>query len=111
MLYDYPTHQEKNGEVVKGRYREDRHQSPFCIRSQVKGAFEELFKGISRSESNLVLSYSNTGMISCEELGEIALKELPGRSIEIVSTDYKHMTLGRLADRHREVEECLVLVK
>lgn len=111
VLYDYPTLQEKNGSIVKGRYREDRHQSPFCIRSQVKGAFEELFKGISRSKSNLVLSYSNTGMISVEELGEIAFKELPGRSVEIVSTDYKHMTLGRLADRHREVEECLLLVK
>ena len=111
VLYDYPEIQVKNGEVVKGRYREDRHQSPFCIRSQVKGAFEELFRGVGQSGSNLVLSYSNTGMISIEELGELASKEFGHRSIELVFTDYKHMTLGRQFDRHREVEECLMLVK
>lgn len=111
VLYDYPEIQVKNGEVVKGRYREDRHQSPFCIRSQVRGAFEDLFRGVSQSGSNLVLSYSNTGMISIDELGELASKEFGRRSIELVFTDYKHMTLGRQFDRHREVEECLMLVK
>ena len=111
VLYDYPGIQEKNGAVVKGRYREDRHQSPFCIRSLVKSAFESLFRGVRASGSNLVLSYSNTGMIGIDELGEIAASEFGGRSIELVSTDHKHMTLGRQFDRHREVEECLMLVK
>lgn len=111
VLYDYPDIQEKNGTVVKGRYRDDRHQSPFCIRSLVKGAFEELFRGVRHSDSNLVLSYSNTGMISIDELGDLASKEFGGRSIELVFTDYKHMTLGRQFDRHRNVEECLMLVK
>lgn len=111
VLYDYPDIQEKNGTVVKGRYREDRHQSPFCIRSLVKGAFEELFRGVRESGSNLVLSYSNTGMISLDDLGDLASREFSGRSIEIVFTDYKHMTLGRQFDRHRDVEECLILVK
>ncbi|MCJ0824973.1 DNA adenine methylase [Luteimonas sp. 50] len=111
VLYDYPEIQEKNGVVVKGRYRENRHQSPFCIRSLVAGAFEDLFRGVSESGSNLVLSYSNTGMISIDDLGEIASREFAGKSIELVFTDYKHMTLGRQFDRHREVEECLMLVK
>ncbi|SEA38014.1 adenine-specific DNA-methyltransferase [Nitrosospira multiformis] len=111
VLYDYPDIQEKKGVVVKGRYREDRHQSPFCIRSLVKGAFEELFRGVRESGSNLVLSYSNTGMISLDDLGDLATREFSGRSVEIVFTDYKHMTLGRQFDRHREVEECLILVK
>ena len=111
VLYDYPEIQVKNGQVVKGRYREDRHQSPFCIRSMVKSAFGDLFRGVGKTGSNLVLSYSNTGMITIEELGEIAAIELPNRSIELVSTDYKHMTLGRQFDRDRNVEECLILVK
>lgn len=111
VLYDYPGIQEKNGTVVKGRYREERHQSPFCIRSLVKSAFEDLFRGVKASGSNLVLSYSNTGMITIDELGGIASKEFGGRSIELLFTDYKHMTLGRQFDRHREVEECLMLVK
>lgn len=111
VLYDYPEIQVKNGEIVKGRYRESRHQSPFCIRSQVKEAFEDLFRGVSNSNSNLVLSYSNTGMISIDELAELASKEFGRRSIDLIFTDYKHMTLGRQFDRHREVEECLMLVK
>lgn len=111
VLYDYPQIQEKNGEVVKGRYREGRHQSPFCIRSLVKDAFREMFRGVNQSQSNLVLSYSNTGMISLSDLAELADMEFPGRSIEVLSTDYKHMTLGRQFDRDRNVEECLMLVK
>ena len=46
VLYDYPTIQPKGEGLVKGRYREGRHQSPFSIRSQVRGAFEGLFQGI-----------------------------------------------------------------
>lgn len=111
VLYDYPQIQEKNGEVVKGRYRDDRHQSPFCIRSTVKDAFREMFRGVNKSQSNLVLSYSNTGMISLRDLADLAEIEFPGRSIEVLSTDYKHMTLGRQFDRDRNVEECLMLVK
>ncbi len=111
VLYDYPDIQQIKGETVKGRYREGRHQSPFCIRTQVPEAFRTLFRGVSASGSNLVLSYSNTGMISLEDLGVIAAEEFKGRSIEVLSTDYKHMTLGRQFDRDRTVEECLMLVK
>lgn len=111
VLYDYPDIQQIKGETVKGRYREGRHQSPFCIRTQVPEAFRTLFRGVSASGSNLVLSYSNTGMISLEDLGAIAAEEFKGRSIEVLSKDYKHMTLGRQFDRDRTVEECLMLVK
>ncbi len=111
VLYDYPDIQQIKGETVKGRYREGRHQSPFCIRTQVPDAFRAMFRGVSASGSNLVLSYSNTGMISLDDLGAIAAEEFKGRSIEVLSTDYKHMTLGRQFDRDRTVEECLMLVK
>ncbi|WP_338244803.1 DNA adenine methylase [Aurantiacibacter hainanensis] len=111
VLYDYPELQIKGGKLVKGRYREGRHQSPFCIRTQVSSAFQELFRGVRDAGANLVLSYSNSGMISLEDLGKLAEKEFAGRSIEVLSTDYKHMTLGRQFDRDREVEECLMLVK
>jgi adenine-specific DNA-methyltransferase len=111
ILYDYPDIQKKNGIIVKGRYREGRHQSPFCIRSQVSDAFEGLFEGVNKTNSKLVLSYSNTGMISIKDLSELAQKHFAGKSIEIVSTDYQHMTLGRQFDRGRDVKECLLLVK
>jgi adenine-specific DNA methylase len=44
--------------LSRGFYREDRHQSPFCIKSQAPGAFTELFEGVSRLGAPLVVSYS-----------------------------------------------------
>lgn len=110
VLYDYPTLQVQKGKVVKGRYREERHQSPFCIKTKVKGAFEDLFLGIKNSNSALVMSYSNTGMISINEVESIAARIFKNRKIDILKTDHKHMTLGRQKDRHRNVKECLFLV-
>jgi adenine-specific DNA-methyltransferase len=111
VLYDYPSIQNINNKVVKGRYREVRHQSPFCIKTLVKEAFERLFDGINRSGANLVLSYSNTGMITVDEISELANLYFQGKSMDVLFIDHKHMTLGRQKDRHREVEECLILVK
>ena len=111
VLYDYPKLQIQKGKIVKGRYREDRHQSPFCIKTQVKAAFIDMFRGIQAKNSNLVLSYSNTGMISIDEVMELAGNIFINKKIEILSIDHQHMTLGRQKDRHRDVKECLILVK
>ena len=49
-----------NGSVhlSRGIYRQDRYQSPFCIRSQAPAAFERLFASTARRGLPLVLSYS-----------------------------------------------------
>lgn len=109
VLYDFPKLQIQGGKVVKGRYREERHQSPFSIQSQVRGAFESLFLGIKHNQSSLVLSYSSTGMITLDEMIAIAKRTLPGRKIEILTTDHEHMTMGRKDDRQRSVKEALLL--
>jgi len=44
--------------LSRGMYRTDRHQSPFCIKSQAPGAFCELFEGVKGRKVPLVLSYS-----------------------------------------------------
>lgn len=44
--------------LSRGLYREDRHQSPFCIRSTAPAAFEALFKKVAKLNASLVLSYS-----------------------------------------------------
>ena len=44
--------------ISNGLYRKDRHQSPFCIRSQAPNAFRHMFNVISQSNRNLLLSYS-----------------------------------------------------
>lgn len=110
-LYDYPEIQEQGGEVVKGRYREVRHQSPFSIQSQVLGAFHAMFKGVAKSQSNLVLSYANTGMITLKELLELMRKEMLGYQIDSIEVHYDHMTMGRKGDHKRQVREYLITAK
>ena len=112
VKYDYPELQIKGGRLVKGRYRENRHQSPFCIKTKVSKAFRDMFEGIKSTKSNLVLSYSKNGMIDMDTVESLAM-DVFGEDyiLDMVSKDYKHMTLGRQGDRHRDVEECLVLAK
>lgn len=42
----------------RGLYRFERHQSPFCIKSQAPAAFNDLFKIVSEKGKILMLSYS-----------------------------------------------------
>jgi adenine-specific DNA methylase len=44
--------------LSRGIYRQDRHQSPFCIRSEAPAAFDELFGRVAERGVPLVLSYS-----------------------------------------------------
>lgn len=112
VLYDYPKLQVKGGKIVKGRYREQRHQSPFSIKSLVPGAFRRLFEGSSVSSSNLVLSYSNTGLLALDDLCDLARDTLgPNYSIRTMYLDHQHMTMGRKEDRHRDVQEALLIAK
>lgn len=112
VKYDFPELQVKGGKVVKGRYRVDRHQSPFCIRTQVHGAFADLFAGITHSGSDLLLSYSNTGMIDIDELIDLAVQTF-GRGYQVwfENIDHDHMTMGRRNDRSRQVKESLIMAK
>lgn len=111
VLYDYPEIQSKNGEIVKGRYRTERHQSPFCIKTQVETAFDEMFQIIKKNNCALALSYSDTGMISIKSVRELALKYFDKKQITVMSMDYSHMTMGRKGDRKRDVKEKLLLIK
>lgn len=106
VRYDYP-------EVKhKGRYRTDRHQSPFCIRSQVVQAFTDMFQRIKNKNSNLVLSYSNTGMIELEALIILAKSHFGDEyKIFVETQDYLHSTMGRKEDKSRNVQECLIIAQ
>jgi adenine-specific DNA-methyltransferase len=106
VRYDYPEVQHK------GRYRTDRHQSPFCIKTKVKIAFKRMFEKINEKESNLVLSYSDTGMIDLDELIQMAESIFNGNyEVNVRLEDHEHSTMGRAEDKSRNVLECLVLIK
>jgi adenine-specific DNA-methyltransferase len=112
VKYDYPELQYERGRIVKGRYRADRHQSPFCIRSQVADAFTALFKHIRLSGSSLVLSYSKSALIPLSSVISLAQEALGKKyTLTVRDLDHRHMTMGRKQDRHREVKECLILAR
>ena len=112
VKYDYPEIQHMRGAVVKGRYRSVRHQSPFCIKSKVTSAFVDLFDGVKSSGSDLLLSYSNTGMIDIETLMRLASSTF-GKEYEVWfdHMDHTHMTMGRRADHSRNVKESLIIAR
>lgn len=99
--YDYPVVEHK------GRYRGDRHQSPFCIKTKASGAFERMFEASYRHKKPILVSYSNTGMITLENLVDIA--ERIGFSVSTLEINHKHSTMGRLKDKSRDVKEALVM--
>jgi len=103
VKYDYPN------VFFKGRYRDDRHQSPFCKRTEVKEAFSLLFEKVKKKSSKLVLSYSNSGMIPLDGILELMDSIFEEKyKVEVNKIDYKHSTMGRTKDKLREVEELLI---
>ncbi|MDO6808879.1 DNA adenine methylase [Zobellia galactanivorans] len=106
VKYDYPTIQ------YKGRYRNDRHQSPFCKRTEVVGAFTEMFEKVLERQLKLVLSYSNTGMISLDEILSIAKNTLNNKfEVYTKEVDHIHSTMGRFEDKSRDVKEYLLIAQ
>lgn len=104
--YDYPNVR------YKGRYRTDRHQSPFCIKTQVEGAFRRMFEKIKLKKSNLVLSYSDTGMIDLERLTDLARSTFGyNYELEVQTISYLHSTMGRKDEKSRNVQEAIITVK
>lgn len=103
VRYDNPQVQ------FKGRYREDRYQSPFDQKSKVIKAFELLFKGIKNQRCHLLLSYSDNGMITVDELRRLATRNLGDEYVEdFYSRDYQHRKMGRSDEYIMDVHELLI---
>lgn len=106
VKYDYPKIQ------YKGRYRSDRHQSPFSQKSNAIQAFIDLFKGVINSNSQLILSYSGSGVVSIDKIISLAKEYFStGYIVEIKEINHKHSTMGRFEDQSRAVIEYLIIAK
>lgn len=106
VRYDYPELKHK------GRYRIDRHQSPFSIKTQAPEAFRRMFNLIREKESNMVLSYSDNGLISLDEIVRMANLEFGSKyTIDLRVLDYKHSSMGRKGNKDKDVREALISVK
>lgn len=100
ILYDY------NIPKFKGRYRTDRHQSPFCQKTNVKEAFYTLFEKAKKTDTKILLSYADTAMISLSELQTII--ESLGFSFYAEALTYNHSTMGRKGHKNNKINEYLI---
>ncbi len=91
------------GPTSRGLYRSERHQSPFCIKSQAPGAFAELFakaRGVP-----LLLSYSpfvkdgHPRMMSIDAIAVLARQHY--RAVEVVNAGLTHSKLNK-SERHKD---------
>lgn len=103
VLYDYQIPE------FKGKYRTDRHQSPFCQRQNVADAFTRLIEMAAENDKYVLLSYSDTGMISLDEILSIA-KNANMKAI-LKTLNYDHSTLGRTAHKSNQIKEYLITLK
>lgn len=106
--------------LSRGLYREERHQSEFCIKSKAPHAFEVLFEKVSRSNKILLLSYSpydkekgsHPRVVELEFLESLAARYF--KTVEVKSPgNFSHSKLNR-TDLHLEsenVSEILLVCK
>jgi adenine-specific DNA methylase len=76
-----------HSQISRGIYRENRHQSPFCIKKQAIPAFENIFHKSKISGSSLVLSYSPYDESKKVHPRVVTMSQL----IELAKKHYKHI--------------------
>lgn len=103
VKYDHPIIK------YKGRYRDDRHQSPFDKKTEVSNAFKLLFENIKLKSSHLILSYSDNGMISQKEILQIG-KSIFGKDYDcnLKTKEYIHSKMGRSDEYQMDVNELII---
>lgn len=95
VKYDYP---EVN---FKAKYRNDRFQSSFCYKKSVEKEFTCIFEFCKKNNVNLLVSYSNKGLVSVERLKLLA--ELYFTKVELSYIDYSHSTQGKGTNKIQEI--------
>ncbi|MCW2317279.1 adenine-specific DNA methylase [Rhodoblastus acidophilus] len=84
----------------RGMYRADRHQSPFCVKSQAPAAFTKMFSAVKALGVPLVLSYSpyatsnaHPRVMDVDQISQLAKEYFA--SVEIISAGkFSHMKLN-----------------
>jgi len=98
-----------SGSFSRGIYRADRHQSPFCIKSQAAHAFEELLARTRQMSLPVLISYSpymrggHPRMLTIANMLDIAKRHYRQVSVESV-VGIKHSKLNA-SSRHLAVPE------
>lgn len=103
--------------VSNGIYRENRYQSPFCIKSKASDAFRKMFELTSISGRNLLLSYSpydetkksHPRVVTMQQL--ISLAKEYFNNVETVSAgSFKHNKLNSIEHFLEASDEAELLI-
>lgn len=102
VVYDYPELE------YFGRYRNDRFQSPFCIKSEALREFDKMIGACARINKIAVISYSDTKqcIITKEQLLAICNKHYP--SVTLEEQDYLYRNFGQKPNRVKGTELLIV---
>jgi adenine-specific DNA-methyltransferase len=103
--------------VSRGLYREDRHQSPFCIKSQAPEAFSELFRSAVKFEAPLLLSYSpfskanddHPRLMDVAHIVDIGMSYYRNSNVTYFD-DFSHSKLNSSGNNKQRVQEAEVLI-
>ena len=98
VKYDNPTVN------FKAKYRDDRFQSNFCYKSKVKQEFIYIMEFCKNNKINLVISYSNKGILDYHELESLCQKYF--NSVEVKKINYNHSTQGKGV---KELKELIII--
>lgn len=90
----------------KAKYRNDRVQSDFCYKNKVAGEFENIISFCKSKKAPLVISYSNHGVITIEEICNIASEYYS--NIEVKNIDFEHSTQGKGTIN---IQEVIIILK
>lgn len=77
----------------KAKYRDDRFMSKFCYKSKVATEFETIFKYCNKNKINIVISYSNKGVLPINNLIEIV--KIYFKKVNVEEITYSHSTQGK----------------
>ncbi|MEL0646828.1 DNA adenine methylase [Pseudoalteromonas agarivorans] len=103
--------------LSRGIYRENRHQSPFCIVSQAPSAFDKLFKESSSIKAPIIVSYSpfakegnnRPRVVGIDTITKIASQYYD--CVEVVSVGkFSHSKLNHSAKNYETPEGAEVLI-
>ena len=103
-IYDYPEIEHK------GRYRGDRHQSPFAHKTQAAKAVGSVCEIARECGADLVISYSHGGIIENDEVFRAILEAYyPPEKINLKKLSAEHSKLGQ--SQRMKTEEYLFTCK
>ncbi|WP_223788953.1 DNA adenine methylase [Marinicella meishanensis] len=88
LLYNFPD------STGCGRYPEGRFSSPFCLKTKIVNAFEQLFCGVFDHSIPLVLSYPSDGLLSKVGVDVVEFANDMFAKVEVIENQISHSTMG-----------------